>query len=538
VERPFVAGDRQKTTILLGGLTRRHEGLVQAGFRGCGYECECLPLPDYDALQLGKEFGNPGQCNPAYFTIGSLLEYLKHLEASGLSRHEIIDRYVFFTAGSCGPCRFGMYESEYRLALQNAGFDGFRVLLFRQDDLRQQGVVGLQYSMDFGVRMLLALQLGDALNALAFQIRPYEVLPGTTNRVMDQCVEILAARLSDPQPFELASRLPSGLRALAVRCPRLAVVARRIGTYVDREHGKWIRAPIERCRDLLATIEVDRTRVKPVVKITGEFWAQTTEGDGNYRMFEALEREGAEVLVEPIGAWVTYLLSHARLSSERRFHLEAFDRRSRLSRYERIGVWWRHRRHLFLLLLGERLYEYYHRRVGRLLGGRNHELAPQHVVARLASPFYNPLARGGEGHLEVGKTIYYTVNGLCHMVLSLKPFGCMPSAQSDGVQSAVASRYPGVLFVPIETSGDAEINALSRMQMALCDAHRRAREEVNRAQAASGVTLADVRAWAAARRDQRGALAPMLRRQGVAGTAANLVFHVARLRRRHWLGST
>ena len=41
------------------------------------------------------------------------------------------------------------------------------------------------------------------------------------------------------------------------------------------------------------TIEVDRLRVKPIVKITGEFWAQTTEGDGNFHMFEFLEREGA-----------------------------------------------------------------------------------------------------------------------------------------------------------------------------------------------------------------------------------------------------
>ena len=27
-----------------------------------------------------------------------------------------------------------MYEAEYRLALRNAGFDGFRVLLFQQND--------------------------------------------------------------------------------------------------------------------------------------------------------------------------------------------------------------------------------------------------------------------------------------------------------------------------------------------------------------------------------------------------------------------
>jgi len=35
-----------------------------------------------------------------------------------------------------------------------------------------------------------------------------------------------------------------------------------------------------------------------IVKITGEFWAQTTEGDGNFNMFRFLQREGAQVLVD------------------------------------------------------------------------------------------------------------------------------------------------------------------------------------------------------------------------------------------------
>ncbi len=45
---------------------------------------------------------------------------------------EIVKNYVFLTAGACGPCRFGMYVTEYRKALRDAGFDGFRVMLFQQ----------------------------------------------------------------------------------------------------------------------------------------------------------------------------------------------------------------------------------------------------------------------------------------------------------------------------------------------------------------------------------------------------------------------
>ena len=39
---------------------------------------------------------------------------------------DIEDRFAYLTAGSCGPCRFGMYESEYRRALAQAG-DQFTV---------------------------------------------------------------------------------------------------------------------------------------------------------------------------------------------------------------------------------------------------------------------------------------------------------------------------------------------------------------------------------------------------------------------------
>jgi hypothetical protein len=51
--------------------------------------------------------------------------------------------------------------------------------------------------------------------------------------------------------------------------------------------------------------------VKPVVKITGELWAQLTEGDGNFNMFAFLEREGAHVVVDSVGNWVMYLMHQA-----------------------------------------------------------------------------------------------------------------------------------------------------------------------------------------------------------------------------------
>ena len=77
---------------------------------------------------------------------------------------------------------------------------------------------------------------------------------------------------------------------------------------------------------------------------------------------------------------------------------------------------------------------------------------------------------------------------MCHMVLALKPFGCMPSSQSDGVQSAVINKFKDMIFLPIETSGEGEVNAHSRVQMALGEAKAKAKAEFETALESTGKT--------------------------------------------------
>ncbi len=532
VERPFTAAERDRVTILVGGLTWKHDRLIKAVFEGSGYRCENLPTPDAAACQLGRMYGNVGQCNPTYFTAGSLIRYLLDLEASDLSREEIVDRYVFFTSGSCGPCRFGMYESEYRLALANAGFDGFRVLLFQQNDGMKatSGEPGLKFTVDFGLNALNAFLFGDALHDLIHQIRPYEVTPGATQAALGDVVDDLVRLVRDEPRFEIREQVaPWFARFLTVhRLPRYTVDA--IGKISRHLYGRGRRDALARGRERLDGVEVDRLRVKPVVKVVGEFWAQTTEGDGNFDMFAFLEQEGAQVLVDPIGNWVLYLLHQRRLNAAA----------VRAVACARAVPWWRHvparlaadlryRRQAFVWGLGEALWSRQYDRVGRALGGLAHPAVPQRALARLAHPFYHQLARGGEGHLEVGKSIYYTTEHLCHMVLSLKPFGCMPSTQSDGVHAAVVARHPDMIFLSIETSGEGSVEAHSRVQMALGEARARARREFDEALARTGRRLNDIRDYVASHPALRRPFYRVPRRRGVVGTAANFVLHVGDL---------
>ena len=165
--------------------------------------------------------------------------------------------------------------------------------------------------------------------------------------------------------------------------------------------------------------------------------------------------------------------------------------------------------------VGEMIYSRQYHRVVESLGDIAHDLVDQKEMADLAIPFYNQFARGGEGHLEVGKNIYYTKNKLCHMVLALKPFGCMPSSQSDGVQSAVANAFKDMIFLPIETSGEGEINAHSRVQMALGEAKVKARMEFDQALSPPENRSTRSRIYVADHPELRKLFYPMPHREGL-----------------------
>jgi predicted nucleotide-binding protein (sugar kinase/HSP70/actin superfamily) len=529
VERAFTAEERSKVTILFGGFTWKHEDLIRAVFQGCGYRCEKLPVPDVPAFQIGKEYGNNGQCNPTYFTVGNLVQHLQFLEKEGLSRKDIIDNYVFFTAGSCGPCRFGMYEAEYRFALKNAGFDGFRVLLFKDSDGIKAASLepGLKFTIDFGFGMLNALYLGDVCNDLIYQIRPFEVKPGETERVFREAVDVLSEDLRNRDSFEIEQRAPDWAKPKFKSNKILRNTFNVLGKMHEHLWGKDYLKALASAREKMDSIEVDRTKVKPVVKITGEFWAQTTEGDGNFRMFEFLEREGAQVIVEPIATWVAYLLYTAKAHAKAKWPV---------NRPHRNPQWWELKKHmandlglrkkLMGLGAGEFMWNYLYHRTIKNLGGITHQLAPQTELAEMAHPFYNQFARGGEGHLEVGKNVYYTVHHLCHMVLALKPFGCMPSSQSDGVQSAVVNKFKDMIFLPIETSGEGEGNAHSRVQMALGEAKVKAKIEFEQCLKSTGKNIDEIREYIAEHPELRRPFYRVPHRVGVAGTAAQFILHV------------
>ncbi len=529
VEHQFLRSERETTTILFGGLTVKHDEMIVAGMRGLGYKITRLPTPVKADFQAGKEFGNNGQCNPTYFTVGNLVNYLKDLrDKNNIPTEQVVRNYVFVTAGACGPCRFGMYEAEFRLALRNSGFDGFRVLLFDQGAGVDQVTEGsaLEMNLSFFLVILNALFIGDLVNEVGYHIRPYEVVPGSTDAALAECQKLCEDALQGRDFANIRGNFMS--QFVSKRTPMLSGPD-DLAKITDQLFGDHFPKVMRACKDLLnEKVQVDYTRAKPIVKVTGEFWAQTTEGDGNFHMFRFLEGEGAQVLTEPVATWIGYMLHLAIIQFKDRGGLDHGQAPPK-SLLGKVRQAWKYRFKLGVFNLGNAILGRCYARLRHALGNTAHSLVNQTELQKLAEPFYHSQAEGGEGYMEVGKNIYYASKNMAHMVLSLKPFGCMPSTQSDGAQAAVTSAYPDMIFLPIETSGEGDINAYSRTQMALGEAKVKCKTEFQEVTARCGYPLEQVRQYAAEHMELRRPIQEIPHQKGVIGQGAGFVLHVASL---------
>jgi predicted nucleotide-binding protein (sugar kinase/HSP70/actin superfamily) len=484
----FTKREKSDITMLVSGLTIAHDYFVEGALRGVGYNVMMMDPPDNEALQYGKEFGNRGQCNPTYFTVGNLVKFLIHLrDKKGLTSKQVVDEYVFLTAGACGPCRFGMYVTEYRKALRDAGFDGFRVMLFQQSGGLSQATgeeSGLELKPKFFIGLLKALIAGDVLNGIGYRLRPYEVEPGATDKALKQAKDICYDALLNEKSILMA---------------------------------------LLRAKKVLSKVEVDLTKVRPKVAIIGEFWAMTTEGDGNYQLQRFIEKEGGEADIQFVSAWILYNIWEATFDTKSRELLRGEDGgRTGLKGSGEFGVFMREAG----LFLGDKALRGAFQTFAYAGGFYGYHLPDMKEVADVASPYYNNDLRGGEGHMEVGKLIHFVVDQVNHMTVSVKPFGCMPSSSvSDGVQSLITEKLPGSIYCAVETSGDGAVNFQSRVQMYLFKARIAAQAEFEKALTETGLTLESLREFMKKNPRYTNALYRPAHRATT--TTADLVYEVA-----------
>ncbi len=434
INKSFTFAEKEKTTILFGGLSILQDKLIASALQSIGENYVNMPNPDFESFQKGKAFGNRGQCNPTYFNVGNLVKYLQKLrDEKGCSSEEIVKNYLFVTSGGCGPCRFGMYITEYRKALRDAGFEGFRIMSFEHNKgIFQAGdeESAINFSPKFFITLIKAVIIGDIINILTYKMRPYEIHKGATDAAIERCREIIAAAFMKKKSLVLA---------------------------------------MYRCRKVLESVKLDRLQPKAKVMVMGEFWAAMTEGDGNYNLHRFLETEGAECLPQP-------LINRLMLSIWEAEY--AFERTQELDDEEGKKIDFAPMKTKLLMCLAKVALSAHFKLYAKAIGLHDYTIPNMEKLAALSKDYYPIDSNGGEGHLEVAHLVESVKENLAHLVISVKPFGCMPSsAVSDGIQTLITSRFPSANFLSVETSGEGAANFYSRVQMALFKAKQSAKEE-------------------------------------------------------------
>jgi predicted nucleotide-binding protein (sugar kinase/HSP70/actin superfamily) len=484
--QPFTKAERDHVTVLFGGLQWRAERIIQGALERLGYNARILPTATKEDLLTGREVADIGQCCPTSFTTGNLANFLRG-EAKRIGPEEVAKKYIYVTAGSCGACRFGQYHQSYEMALRNVGLEQFRMFLLAQDGIDEGAAEGdgLELDTRFVASAIWSIMAADVLQDLEYQIRPYEVTPGTTGRVVKESVELLSdAFRRSPMP---AGKWTAPLWFLTTS-----------------HYNKALREVHRR----FAAIEVDRLRVRPIVKITGEFYLQTVEGEPNYNIHRWLEAEGAEVYPAATAIWLDYLL---RLAGQE------FEDHIGIDRYARLK--------LGAIRSAQGLLRWSYDRMRKALGNLPHEMPDQYELRSLAAPYYHSRLNGGEGDMLVGKAIWAHQHKKAHMTCELSPYSCMPNTMSIGAMAGVLGKHPDILYAPLEIKGDAEVHALSRCQMILTEAKRRAQREYEETLERAGLSPEDAIGLVERFPEVKSATYRVPHGDAV-GAAANLVLHL------------
>lgn len=369
--------------------------IMAAALRGDGLRAEALPLPDEEALELGRRHTSGKECLPAVVTLGSILK-----EAARLSPDE---RLAVMMPSSDGPCRFGMYHILQRLIIENLDYDGRVTFLSPMSTDYFEAL-----SPGGTLKFCAGYVAGDFLFDALLQKRPVESVPGTARRVYDAWYARLLEALSSHRGMSTG-------RAL-VECLTGVFGLARLVREAAAEFG---------------AIKITDCSL-PTVALVGEIYMRFDPFSNGF-LIEKLEARGLRVKLAPFQEWVEYV-DVINMQEERKGRL---PRRGVLA--SRVPAFLR-------LMIQRRL----HAEMADVLGW-----AGRYAVERTleAGAPYVRRELLGEAILTVGFPLHELSLGGIDGAVSVGPLECMPNKIAEG-QFVHVTRRTGLPVLTLSLNGD------------------------------------------------------------------------------------
>lgn len=402
---PFVVKyrkqDRKEKVIMAPNVSRAFATVISAAIRAEGYRVEPLPMADRRAIALGKRYIHNDMCFPAQVNVGEMLRALESGAADP-------DKAVCGLAKSQCDCRLAHYASLARRALDDAGYPQVPIITTDIDTKNMHP--GFKLSPLFQLRMLWALGIIDAMEALRLRLRPYEITAGEVDTIFETGVEEVAAGI------EVSVR--RGLQAF------------------------------ERCVERLTRVELDTTTERPQVFIIGEFLLNF-HPTSNYHIVEYLEANGMEVVLPNI--------------------LDSFRRDFMRMKTERKEFFIRHPfADTVLGSVTDYLFDHVLVRVAKIAAThpRFHDRVALPKIAARSEEIVHHTFTSGEGWMIAGEILHHAAEGI-RSFLILQPFGCLPNhVTGRGLVKRLKELHPEVQILSLDYDPDTSFaNIENRLQM-------------------------------------------------------------------------
>ena len=402
IERPrFTEECRRTYTIIAPQMAPIQFRLLETTLRKYGYRLVIPQMPDRSAIDLGLRYIHNDMCYPAIVVIGQLLSVIQSGQCD--PNHTAI--MLFQT---CGACRATNYLNLMRTALKDAGYGQVPVFAcVGRPSETDAFVMSHQCSAD----VTKSIVYGDLLMRVKNRVKPYEKVPGSTERLYEKWM----ARCQDEIVHGNYFRYQTTIRSIVEEFDHLPI-----------HEDIW----------------------KPRVGIVGEILVKY-HPIANNRLEEFLVSEGAEVIMPDLLNFMEYM---------------AFDAIVKHKLLD--GSYW----DKLKAEIAIQVMEFFRRPAVKALAKSRRFTPPANIkeLAKLASQQVSLGNMAGEGWFLTGEMMELAESGI-YNVVCLQPFGCLPNhITGKGVMHALRQRYPDSNMIALDCdAGTSEVNQENRIKLML-----------------------------------------------------------------------
>lgn len=410
-------------TILVPNMLEFHFSLIVKVLRLNGYNAELLTNSGPNVMAEGLKYVHNDTCVPALLVIGQFLDALH-------SGKYDINKVALIITQTGGGCRATNYISLIRKALKSVGLGHIPVIAISFKDLGEENP-GFKITPKMLYQAIYALQYGDLLMMCLYRTRPYEVEPGSANRLfqywMDACKH----------------QLERGVR--------------------QSEFRRTVRRIVEDFDALPLAGEGAKPRVGVVGEILVKF-----HPTANNQIVDVIEREGCEAVVPGLIEFFLFGIAGG-----------IFQQPIGKSKKSALGS-----------KIGLAAIKKLRKPVNDALekSSRFHPPADIYELADYASEILSLCNSMGEGWLLTAEMVELIRSG-CPNVVCTQPFACLPNhVVGKATIKELRRRYPESNIVAVDYDpGASEVNQLNRIKLMIAVAKANLAEKEAEARAARAV---------------------------------------------------